>query len=323
MSYESRSVFPQGTPVSRVRELIDLLGYRKHKKEKNWYFWYDAKDFRSHTSVELYLHWQDNGQLVVSTRTNSSRSYWDMVQQNKTIRLFRDLLGAPFETDAGKNRCWKPENQMTPIQSGCYLAMWRFNNAMITPRIYLESRTLKGQIASPNPTGFRPLDEMNPRLFSNNLLLPYLVAVWEEFFKSTFSVLLSYSPDRASALKRAKMSSDKLEHVAAGKQSVEVTLAQSFSFQRPSIVAKNFQLINPKFDLAGALRKPYRRRKRSLFDTVEHYVDIRNEFVHTGNMELTLTDSKITTAIKDFRAAVDRSYLAIGKHFGFVAVMDF
>jgi len=178
-------------------------------------------------------------------------------------------------------------------------------------------------MARKEPTGLAFIDEMNPRLFSNNLLLPYLVAIWEDYFKSTFSAVLKYSANRSAALKNARLPQEKLESIAGDTQTVENAIAESLSFQRPKIVSTNFKLVDSKFDLASAMRKPFRRRKLNLFDTIDAYVDSRNEFVHSGTMDLTFTDAKLAKAIEDFDVAVDRCYSAICNNFGFAAIRDY
>lgn len=167
------------------------------------------------------------------------------------------------------------------------------------------------------------LDDMNPRLFSNNLLIPYLIAIWEEYFKASFIALLRYSTQRESALKRARLNQNHLEMIAAGTSTIEEALAESLSFQRPSIIAANFKLIDPKFNIATPLRKPYRRRKESLFDTIDAYVEQRNEFVHTGNMDTQFSDKRVEKAINDFGVAVDRLYKAFGALCDFVPIRDY
>ncbi len=82
-----------------------------------------------------------------------------------------------------------------------------------------------------------------------------------------------------------------IEMIAAGLSTVDAALAEAFSFQRPSIIASNFKLIDPKLDLAGVMRKPYRGEKQSLFDSIESLVEDRNEFVHTGKMNWKFTDN--------------------------------
>jgi hypothetical protein len=329
MSYESHSVCDPGIPLKKVKELVELLGYvpvddRIYKDEKGAYMWFDTKDYQSWVGVELTLFKEAGKPVLVYTRSRAGRSFWDLSQQNKTLRLVRDLLGGTFTTDAGKNRYWHPDGPPPkPVASGCYLARWRFQNAMIKPRLYLSQRGLDQPNAKGEPTGHWFIDEMNPRLFSNNLLMPYLIAVWEDFLKASFIAMLSYSPQREAALKRARLNQNQLEMIATGTSTIEVALAESLSFQRPSVIANNYKLIDPHFNLATQLRKPYRRRNKSLFEAIDDYVDLRNDFVHTGRMSAQLLDKEVAKAMDDFEVAVDRCYAAFGKLFDFAPIQRF
>jgi hypothetical protein len=329
MSYESYSVCDPRTTLKGVKELVELLGYkathdRIYQDEKASYMWYEHEDYKSWVGVELTIFQTSGEPVVVYTRSRASRSYWDLTQQNKTLRLIRDLLGGSFTTDAGKNRYWHPEEPAPkPVASGCYIARWRFNNALIKPRIYLSQRGLNQPNAKAEPTGHRFIDEMNPRLFSNNLLMPFLIAIWEEYFKSSFIAMLRYSTQREAALKRARLNQNHLEMIAAGTSTIEHALAESLSFQRPNVIANNFKLIDPHFNLSTPLHKPYRRRKESLFEAIDTYVETRNEFVHTGTMDTQLTDKKIEKALDDFEVAVDRCYETFGNLFGFTPIRNY
>lgn len=315
--------------MKKVKEVIELLGYvpvddRIYKDHKGSYMWSETRDYQSWVGVELTLFKAKSEPVVVYTRSRAGRSYWDLIQQNKTLRLVRDLLGGSFTTDAGKNRYWHPdEPPPKPVASGCYLARWRFHNALIKPRMYLSQRGLDQPNAKSDPTGHWLIDDMNPRFFSNNLLIPYLIAIWEDFLKSSFIAMLRYSPQREAALKRARLNHNHLEMIAAGTSTIEVALAESLSFQRPSVVADNYKLIDPQFNLSTPLRKPYRRRKESLFEAIDGYVELRNEFVHTGRMDAKLTDKRVAKAMDDFEVAVDRCYSAFGKQFNFAPIRSF
>ena len=81
--------------------------------------------------------------------------------------------------------------------------------------------------------------------------------------------------------------------------------------------------MEPKIDIAGALRKPYRRRKVSLYDSIEALVDARNTFVHAGRMDLDLYDKRLNATLDDMTAAVDRAYGHIAKYYGFTAIHDY
>src|ERR1019366_8747879 len=98
-------------------------------------------------------------------------------------------------------------------QEDDYRSYVGFNNAIIKANVYLESRNFKGTIAKETPSGLDFMDELNPRLLSNNLLLPYVIAIWEDYFRSTFAAALKYSKgkEREVALKKARLNHGHLE----------------------------------------------------------------------------------------------------------------
>lgn len=330
MSYTSDSKLGTNATLAQVRELIVLLGYKraddvlKVPDRTDYFFWFDPTDYRSHTGVELDLFRRRRGRIAVQTRSRVGRSYWDLVHQNKTLKLLRGLLGGHFTTDAGRNRYWRPEGKPpSPESSGCFLARWRFHNALGKVLIYRSTRQFEAPIAREEPTGLPFVDEWNPRLFSNNLILPYAIAIWEEYFKFSFTALLKHSKNRQAAIKRASLPHGRLEAIAGGQQSVEEACAASLSFQRPSAISEHFKLLDPKLDLSGVLKKPYRRRKVSLFSSIEKLVEERNVFVHSGAVSTDLTDKKLETTLRDLEVAVDRAYMRFGEYAGFSPSRDY
>jgi hypothetical protein len=306
-----------------------LLGYRPNKdglvipNRAASYFWYEETDYKSWSGVELDVY-QKRNLLTIDTRSSVSRSYWDLKHQNQTLRLIRGLFGGHFTTDAGRNRCWIPdEPPPSPISSGCFLARWRFHNALGTARVYLMTRKLEGNIARNHPTGLEAIDKLNPRLLSNNLLIPYVIAVWQDYFRSTFAAALKYAGKREAALKRSRLSHAQLEQIATAEKPVERAISECFSFQRPSLIGENFKLLDSKLDIASALRKPYRNRKTTLFDSIESLVERRNTFVHTGEIDPLLYDKLLNRTLADIVEAVNRAYAVMGTHFGFTPMHDY
>lgn len=328
MSYESTNELPTGTSITRLKEVVELLGF---KPVKDWivspnkigcYFWAEPSEYKSWTGVELNIYRED-GRVVLHTRTRISRSYWDLTHQNKTIKLIRDLFGGSFRTDEGNGRYLRPSSPPpSPLSSGCFLARWGLHNSLSKAHFYLQSRKLEGDAArdSTHPIPF--LNDLNPRLLSNNLLVPFIIAVWEEYFRATFTASLRYADKREVVLKKARLSHTQLEQIAAEKQ-IERAIAECFSFQRPSMIGEHFKLIDSKLDLASAMRKPYRKRKVTLFDSIETLVENRNAFVHAGEMDMTLFDKRIKATLSDVVVAADRAYDAIGKHFGFTPIREY
>ena len=330
MSYESESVLPKTASLAQVQDIVALLGYKKTNDDLvvpnrvESYYWYEEEDYRSYVGVGLDIYRRSGGKITVTTRSRAGRSYWDLTQQNKTLKLIRDLLGGHFTTDAGRNRYWRPdEPPPTPLSSGCFLARWRFHNDLGRARVYLMNRKFEGQLARDVPSGLDFVDELNPRLLSNNFLLPYMVAVWEEYFRATFSACLKYSTQREAALKRTRLSHGDLEKVAIGSQPIERAIAESFSFQRPSAINDNFRMLDQKLDIGAAMRRPYRRRKISLFESIERLVEDRNQFVHSGQMNFMFFDAQLNSALSDMQVAVNRAYECVAAHYKFVPNHDY
>jgi len=323
VSYVSENILGDKATLKQVREIINLLGYERFQddlktpNQTDAFFWSEQNEYKSYVGIELYIS-KENDVITVTTRTRAGRSYWDLVQQNKTIKYLRDLFGGYFTTDAGRNRYWHPESKPpTKRESGLFLARWVYHNALIKPKIYLNSRNLEGEISRQEPTGLVYIDNMNPRFFSNNLLIPFLVGIWEHYLKSSFVVLVKCCNNKNRILKSVKITPLQLESISNGELTIEEAIGDNLSFQRPKVIAENFKLIDDSIDISGTLRKPYRKRKRSLYDSIDSIIDLRNHVVHSGLTDVSLTDTRLKSIINDFEVAVDRVYDRFGYCYNF------
>lgn len=316
MSYESENFFPKGTRLSDVREFIELLGYKKtgvtnSKKYGRFeeYMYFDEEDYRSWIGVLLAIQIKPKS-LVVSTRTTVARSYYDLEQQNRTIFHLRKRFGGSFLTDEGRGRYQRTTSvPPTPAASGCHIAFERFGHNLIQGKIYLDARTFPKQYQGKADEFFATIG-MSPRLLSNNMLLPFIVASLEDYFKSTFVALLRYSPRKQSFFKGLRLQGDHLAAISDGK-SVEAQVAETLPFQNISAIARHFESLDPKLDLAGILRRPYRRRKESLYDLIEAIITTRHNFIHRAQLDLSLTEKRMEDLFYDLDEAITRIYKAI------------
>jgi len=329
MSLSSINVLPNNTSYKKLVNLIDLLGYVKQKNEFKIkelmasYSWYEFENYRSYVGVELYIY-KEKGVISVHTSTRAGRSYWDLEQQNKTIKYIKDYFNGSFSTDEGTNRYFIMDEKIpTELEAGLFISRWVYNNALIKPKIYLNSRNLQGEIARPDSTGIIQMDELNPRFFSNNLLIPYLVAIWEEYLKTSFIVLLKYTDNRDKVFKEARFSMNNLKDISDGKLSVEEALVEKLSFQRPRMISENYKKLDDRLDIFSVLNRPISNRKMSLFESIEKIIELRNIFVHEGRMDVSITDQKLKVIIKDFEIAVDRIYDRFGCYYNFEPNRDF
>ncbi len=330
MSYESQSELPSGISLRRVHELLRLLGYDRLRNPPEdlrlgqlaHYLWFKQDEYQSFCGVQVSILRKYDNSLIVSTRTTAGRSYWDLTHQNRTIKLLRDHFGGRFETDEGRGRYLRPGGPPPlPVASGCGLARWGFKKSIVNVRLYLSFRTFSGPMGE-NPTKFDPSNEHNVRILSNNMILPYLVGAWEEYFRATFAACFKYSEDRGDILRRIKPTAETFKEHAEGKQSFERAVAEHLPFQHPNAIGDNFHKINPKLHVGGALKKTYSGRNVSPHDSICNLIELRNEVVHTGRLDLTLFDEKLRAAISHFEVAVERAYVCIAKHFDFEPQSD-
>lgn len=320
MSYTSEHILPKGTSLRRVRELLKLLGYRRVTLEigkipnaVGHYFWFESKEYKSNTGVELGIY-EERGELSIQTRTPVARSYWDLEVQNQTLKLLRETFGGDFRTDAGKNRYYRNEGKApSPSESGCKRAFSAFGSNLIRADFYLMTRSFPEHV-KPGPVGLWIIDSMNPRTFSNHLVLVYLLAVLEDFFKSTYVALLTYSTRRGDILKSMQLTASQAAEVSAGALSLEEAFVEGAAFSRPSTMFKHFARLDPSLKLDNAVRKPVGRRKQRLDEEFESLVELRNLFVHRAGFDVGLSDGRIERIADDVELVATRCAKRIFAH---------
>jgi hypothetical protein len=323
MSYESINKLHKKTKIRDVIELIELLGFqrvlrsRTHSKEElAEYYWFEETEYRSYSGVSLSLAKDIDGQLIIYTRTVASRSYYDLDYQNRIIRTLKRHFGGAFETDLGKGRYFPMEgNPPVPAQAGCHLAFQRFGQNLIKADIYLECRKFV-QEQWKHIGKLEWLNQMNPRLLSNNLLLPYLISIIEDYFKSTFIALFKYSNRKETFLKGTRLASEHLSKVSSGECSIEEVIAETLPFQKILAICQHFKVLEPNLDLAGILRKPYRKRKKSLLESLEELVLQRHRFIHRGILDTSFDDRDAKMSLNDIETSVVRCYQRITDYYG-------
>lgn len=330
MSFTSTNVLPKSTALDRVLEIIEWLDYDTFDTNKDIphqignFGWSGDKQFQSFVGVELQVY-QKNGTITIDTRTRMGRSYWDLKQQNKTIKALKDFFGGSFTTDEGKNILFEEdENEPTLLESGLYLQKWKYYNDMGKLQILSMSTKIAENLEL---TGIPWLDEMNPKIIQNNLQIPYLIGAWEKYLKSTFVVLLKCSSKREKIFKRLlgkiKILPNYMESFSQNSEMVEWLLAEWLSFQRPKSIIDNYQMIDSNIDINGAFMKPTPNQTESLFERLDHVVDIRNDIAHAGIISSNVSDEVIKQYIDDFTEAADRIYHSLGNYYNLQLSEDY
>jgi hypothetical protein len=321
MSLTSQSILPYTINIGHVFQVIEWLGYESFENDSDSpdlqrsYYWTGEKQFQSFVGIELYVYKNETA-ITIDTRTRSGRSYWDIKQQNKTIKTLYDFFGGSFITDDGENVLFECEDkEPTLLESGLFLQRWIYHNAIGRLHIYKMNSTIQG---NPKITGISWMDDMNARVISNNLQIPFLVGAWENYLKSTFVVLLKCASNKRKILKgilnKIKITPDDVDSFSQDGETVEWLLANWLSFQRPKAIIENYGLVDKKIDINGTFLKPLADQNITLYDRINHVVDIRNDIVHGGIITANISDSVIEQYINDFTEAADRIYHCLGDH---------
>lgn len=327
MARDAENYFPDGTSLGKIRKIANFLGYtpvkdwREIESQVGSYIWYEKEGYKSWTGVELGIHQTKEG-LSVHSRSRYGGSYWDVRKHNETLRVYRDFAGGYFVSDYGRNRYFPIDfEKASPIQSGCYIARWRFENAIGLARRYRMVRKFESDVALDGPHDVPFLDELNPLLFSNNVLLPYLIAVWEDYFRNLFIAGLHELGITDHI--RSNINPTKMRFSLEVGRSAEEIVASQFAFQRPEGIARNFKLLNRKLDFEICWTRNSKGGQILLFDQVTQLVDDRNNFVHQGSMNMTLFNKKLEYSIARLLRAADLAYQKTGDFFGFEPITDY
>lgn len=116
-------------------------------------------------------------------------------------------------------------------------------------------------------------------------------------------------------MRNVRLQGDQLARIANKEISVEAMVAETLSFQSISNACKHFAAIDSKLDLAGALRRPFQRRKQSLYELLEALVVIRHDFVHRAELDFTYSTKSLIQLVHDIDAAMSRIDAAISARY--------
>jgi hypothetical protein len=315
MSYETTNQLSKNVSKKQAVEFAALLGYVRNGTHAHLGMpdvismsYFDEKDYRSWQAIELSIGTDDKtGAVYVNTRTTVGRSHYDFEMQNRTVREFRQRFGGTSARDGGNGDGYDPGPPVAPAASGCHLAMSGFDWNLTRVNIYLRLTTARIE-GMPAEKIWPQMRQLNPDVFVSNVMLTYLVSAMEDYFKSTYVALLTYSDRKATILKNARLSGEQLAQIAAGTLTVEQGVAETLPFQRLAAIARHFAEIDQKLDILAPLKRPYRRRKVSLLDRLEGLVTRRHALIHGMQMDIDLDRDGLEGHIHDLTVGLSRVY---------------
>ncbi|MEP9371171.1 hypothetical protein [Mesorhizobium sp. KR1-2] len=158
--------------------------------------------------------------------------------------------------------------------------------------------------------------QLNPDVFVANVMVTYLVSAMEDYFKSTYIALLTYSERKATILKGIRLSGEQLAQISEGKLGVEEAAAEALSFQRLAAVGRNFHELDASLGILSPLKRPYRRQKIRLLESLEELVTQRHCLIHGMQMDIWTDHTALRRHIDDLAVGMKRVYQHVAKHYG-------
>lgn len=315
MGYDCINYLPENIKLPDVHEFLTLVGYEKLTSDT--YYYYDKDNYGSFSGVLAFVHQQDNKKISVNLHTQIWCIRSDVEKLNWTAKQIHKRFGGTLKSDYGKNRYIPlPKFNVKGAEAGCYIAYSSFEQTLRTVEAYLSSVEFKTSFP---PLGtFPELDKLNPIVVSNNVLVPFVVSAIEEFFKSCYIAILKFSdPDKKQAVfNNARLYADEMVKISNGEVSIEEGIARAMSFQNMDKIIAYFKQLDKGLDLTGALKKPYRRRKESLYSSMANFFEQRHRLIHQNEMQTDYSNDKLLKDLHNAKVVAKRSYSVFIRHFG-------
>ena len=305
MGYDCTNFLNSGNSFKEVEDFLVILGYRRYSKGS--FFFYNEADYLSFSGISANLNTLKNDEISVDLHTQIFANKYDVDQLNFTAKQLRSRFGGYFSSDFGKNRYIKIDDiQRNPDEAGCYRAYFHFENNI--SRVFVYTNYVKFDVQLPPIGMFPAADSMNPIIISNNLVIPFLVSIIEDYYKSSYISILKYHSKKERIIKNSKFYPDDLTSISNNELSIEDALARSKSFQNINKIARNFNELDKNIDLFSVLKKPYRRRKETLFDSLDKFFEKRHSLIHNNQVVATYTKRMLEKDINNVEESIKRSY---------------
>ena len=309
MGYDAVNHIDIAVSKERLVEFIKFLEFEKHGE---WFYFFRSDEYKYLYGVGLHISSTET-EWLVHTRTPIYCSNDDLKYQNYVIKKLRQYFGGYFVTDKGKNRYFSVDDvETTAAQRGCYAAHFRLSDQLgkiaFLVNNYDEPESVRDV--------FRMYGSASPSTLLSNIATTYISSIIESYFRNLYVALLTYSPKKEQILSSARIVSNDYIDIAEGKISIEEAVALSMSFQNITKIDSYFKALDKKISIYGALSKPYRRRKETLFDTLNRVLEHRHSMVHRMGVDISYSKEDVLKDIESVNVALSRAYEHICQVYG-------
>jgi len=305
LGYDATIVLKEGTNKSKVEDFLTLLGYTRY--DTNTYYHYNEEDFKSLYYVHATFDSEYYKNYKIYLRTLIYCSNYDLYFINRTIREFRKFFECDFRTDIGRGKYFKHDKIITKAEAGCYKSIFNTDNEFTNLRLFVDLLE-KGDHPLKNFPEEIVGRENNPIYKIRALALPYMATIIEEYFRNTYIALLMYSERKEKIFSNIKINSNDILRVSNKEISIEEAISRTMSFQNIYKITSYYRELDPQLDIKGILSKPYKRRKESLFMTLDRILNQRHELIHSNKVNFFYQNSNLKKDIDSIEESLKRVY---------------
>ena len=278
MGYYSTIFLSPKTNISELRQFLGILKYIE--LDENYYFFNDNNSAEYFTGVSLTISDNKPENIEIHLNTTVWTSYADTEYTNLTLSEISKRFRGYFITENGKNKYYKYCNTIRKgAEASSYNVFMTFRNNMVKPNVFLQHLESYNN-EKPIPYSVPILAEMHPVSIGMNIAVPFLISVFEEYFRTMFTVLLKYSEQKKDVLKSIKIKSEDLFDVSEGNKNIEMVAARTISFQNISSINSAFSKLLKEINIINILKSTKPNEK--YYDRIIQLIDFRHLIIHSN-----------------------------------------
>ena len=274
MGYDSSIILPEKTSLKEVKQFLEILKYQEIVK--NFYFYNNNNSEEHFTGIESEIC-QTRPNIELHLRTTVWTTIADTEYTNLTLKEVSKRFGGYFRTEFGKNKSYKFEGIVRRrAEAGCYTVYKKFQNNMVQPNVFYDHLA---SIEKDRPlTDMWIINNFHPTSIGMNITVPFLISVFEEYFRSTYIVLLKWSDKKKEILKCSKINSEDLADLADGVNSIEKLASRYISFQNLNSINVAFDKISKDIKFINLLKST--NPEKDYFNRVDRLIQFRHRIIH-------------------------------------------
>lgn len=278
MGFDSSVILPKKTKLNEVKRFLHLLKYQELKKD---YFFFNDNDSEEYfTGITLTIEKNKTENLELYLRTNVWRTIADTEYNNLTLSEVSQRFGGYFRTENGKNKPYKFGGiERRNAEVGCFSVFMTFRNNMVKPNVF--SQHLEMELEKRPLSELQIINEHHPASIGMNISIPFLISVFEEYFRSIFIVLLKWSENKKEILKNLKINTEDLADVSNGISSIEKIASRNISFQNISGINSAFDKISKEIKFIHLLKS--KEPKKNHFERINKLIEFRHQIIHKNS----------------------------------------